>query len=365
MNINDVRLNAYKKANATAPNQNATNDDVQHLLKVPRKDSVYRKVAKFLVLIGTEEAAKILPHLTQEQTEKIIPEIASIRTISDDDAEAIFEEFQGLYQHITQKGGKETARAILEKAYGTEKANSMISKVTPYEGNKPFEYFDDVKSERIFQILKDESNATRTLVLSYINPKKSAEIINLMAENDKTDVIRRLAKMEAVQPEILARVDAAMKEKANSFFENEKSENIDGINALAEILKKMPPNAENEIISSLSKDEPELSENLQVRLWTVDDVINCDNVFIQKKLQTMQNIDIAKLIAKKPDIFRQKILSCVSQGRREEILDEEKISSPFLKVDCERITNDFYSFLRKAFENGEVIIKGRNDDEYV
>ena len=41
-------------------------------------DSVYRRVAKFLLLIGVNEAAKILPHLTAEQTEKIIPELALI-----------------------------------------------------------------------------------------------------------------------------------------------------------------------------------------------------------------------------------------------------------------------------------------------
>ena len=34
------------------------------------RDSVYRRVAKFLLLIGVNEAAKVIPHLTDEQTEK-------------------------------------------------------------------------------------------------------------------------------------------------------------------------------------------------------------------------------------------------------------------------------------------------------
>ena len=43
------------------------------LIKVPEqprekdgKESIYRRVAKFLMLIGVDEAAKILPHLTEE-----------------------------------------------------------------------------------------------------------------------------------------------------------------------------------------------------------------------------------------------------------------------------------------------------------
>ena len=71
------------------------------LLKVPveeaapdGQDSVYRRVAKFLLLIGEDEAAKILPHLSEKQIEKIIPEIASIRSVDKDEAAVILEEFQ-------------------------------------------------------------------------------------------------------------------------------------------------------------------------------------------------------------------------------------------------------------------------------
>ena len=84
----------------------------------PAGDSVYRRVAKFLLLIGVNEAAKILPHLTDEQTEKIIPEIASVRSVDPDEASAIFAEFQSLLQRSRQSGGVQTARTILEKAFG-------------------------------------------------------------------------------------------------------------------------------------------------------------------------------------------------------------------------------------------------------
>ena len=44
------------------------------------------------MLIGVDEAAKILPHLTEEQTEKIIPEIASIRYVEPEEATDILKE---------------------------------------------------------------------------------------------------------------------------------------------------------------------------------------------------------------------------------------------------------------------------------
>ena len=351
---------------------NPSNSNAQTLIKVPadessaqKKDSVYRRVAKFLVLIGVDEAAKILPHLSPEQTEKIIPEIATIRTISDDEAAVILAEFQGLYKHVTEKGGKETARAILEKAYGSEKAEEMLRKAAPFSGARPFDYLNDAKSERLLLLLNDESNAVKALVLSNIDAKKAADVLNLMTDSDKSDIVKRLAKMQPVSPEVLQRVDQAMHEKALALLENDKSESMDGRNALAEILKKMSPDAESSIISSLSDEDPELGLDLRRRLFTIDDVLNADDKFIQQKLREMQNIDVVKLIAGKPDSFRKKIFGCVSSGRRAEILEEEEISAPLRKADCDSITNTFFSMLRRAYEDGNLIIKGRNDDVYV
>ncbi|MBE6361506.1 MAG: hypothetical protein E7059_08670, partial [Treponema bryantii] len=57
-------------------NSNNQNNSEQILYKVPKpeqkEDSIYRRVAKFLIIIGEDEAAKVLPHLAEEQIEKII-----------------------------------------------------------------------------------------------------------------------------------------------------------------------------------------------------------------------------------------------------------------------------------------------------
>lgn len=332
--------------------------------EVPGKDSVYRRVAKFLVIIGESEAAKILPHLSEKQIEKIIPEIASIRTVSKDEAEVIMAEFNGLLNKARQSGGVETAREILAKAYGQQKADEMIQKSMPMEGKKPFDYLADADSERIYLLLKDENPGIQSLVLSHLDPKKAASVINQMKPEEKREVVLRLAKMEPVSPDIIRRVDDAMHEKSLNQT-TEKAENIDGRNALAQILKRMDAGAESDIISYLSEDDPDLGQDLRSRLFTMDDVIKADDRFVQEKLQHMPESDIAYLIAAKPDDFREKILSNISSGRRSEVLAQEDILKPMRRSDCERITSDFFAILRRAYEEGHLIIKDRNDDVYV
>ena len=340
------------------------------LVKVPveqtadGKDSVYRRVAKFLLLIGEDEAAKILPHLSETQIEKIIPEIASIRTVSKEEASVILEEFNGLLNKAREEGGIETAREMLEKAYGKKRADEMLKKAMPLEGKVPFNYLRDADNERIYLLIKDENPGVQAMVLSHLEPKKSAKIINLMTPEEKKEIVMRLAKMEPVSPDVLRRVDQAMHEKSlNQTVE--KAENIDGRNALAQILKKMDVGAENDILSYLSEDDPDLGQDLRSRLFTMDDVVKSDDRFVQEKLREMPETDIAYLIAGKPDDFREKILSNISAGRRAEVRAQEDILKPMRRSDCERITSEFFSKLRRAFEEGHLIIKDRNDDVYV
>lgn len=341
------------------------------LIKVPEqprekdgKENIYRRVAKFLMLIGVDEAAKILPHLTEEQTEKIIPEIASIRYVEPDEAKEILQEFQGLVKQAREEGGVDTARQILEKAFGSHRANVILEKTAAQISGKPFEYLSEADSDRVSLLLKDESNAVKALVLSYLNPKISAQVINGLESSDKKDVILRLAKLTKISPEIVQRVDKAMQEKMNHLATS-KSDEIDGKNVLAQILKRMSPEAEEGILSNLAEEDSELGEDLRERLFTAEDIVNADDRFIQDKLRDMDEEEIAYLIATKKEDFRNKILSNVSENRRKSILETEDFLHPMRKSDCDKATAQFFSSLRRAHEEGKLYIKGRDDELYV
>lgn len=370
-NQKDIEKNQNNFKSESQSGKNTVNQSIQQqqiLYKVPKpeqkEDSIYRRVAKFLIIIGEDEAAKVLPHLAEEQIEKIIPEIASIKSVSPEESKKILEEFKGLIKQSRQSGGVETARDILQKVYGKEKAQEVLDRAMPFSEGKPFEYLNDADSERVYLLLKEESVGVQTIVLSHLVPKKAAQIINLMKEDEKKEVMIRLAKMEKISPDVIKRIDKSLHQKSLKQT-SEKAESIDGKNVLAQILKKMDPKSESEIINVLSEDNPDLGEDLRSRLFTIEDVVNADDRFIQEKLRDMSIDEICYLIAGKSVEFREKILSNVSKGRKAEILEQESILSPMRKSECERITSIFFSILRRSFDEGHLIIKGRNDDVYV
>ena len=402
MTFNDLRKNAYKssvsqnvaqkkiqvqkedlssqkekskkeKHKSQNPELNAASDALVSggLLKVPvskkeadGRDSVYRRVAKFLLIIGVDEAAKILPHLTEEQTEKIIPEIASIRSVSPEETRQILEEFETLLKNAREGGGIDTAREILKKAYGEKKAKELIDKSVPFPLEKPFEYLNDIDNERINLLLKEESVQVKALILSHLNPKKAASVINLMDSKEKSEVAFRLLKLEPVSPEVIKNLDEVLHKKV--LLQNtQRTNSLDGKKILAEILKKMSFSTENSILSKISTEEPSLANDLRERLFTVDDVVSSDDRFVQETLMMYSNYEIACLVYKREEKFTKKIFQCISQGRVSQVQEELNINQTFLKSECDKIYSKFLNTLRNAFEEGKLFIKNRTDDVYI
>jgi flagellar motor switch protein FliG len=340
------------------------------LLKVPKSSDTskigdlgnnYRKVAKFLVILGVDESAKILEHLNQEEIEKIVPEIASIRSVPDSEATVLFAEFKALIAKQKNRGGVDTARTILEKAFGPVKAEQLIQETIPYPSGKPFDYFKDIDSERLWVLLKDEGTPVRSLVLSNVKPTIAAQVIKEMSKLDQKELLIRMAHMKAMDPDVIRRVNLSMHEKLLA-LDTAKSDQVDGRGALAEILKKMPVSDENSILYTLGNSDPELERNLRDRLFTLDDVVQSDDKFLQKKLQSMEDGDIALLIAGKKDEFRSKILKNISKVRGDMVLEEEQLKKPILRSDVAKVTNNFIAELRTAWENGKLIV---NTDENI
>ncbi|MDR1786219.1 MAG: flagellar motor switch protein FliG [Spirochaetaceae bacterium] len=308
-------------------------------------ESIYRRVAKFLLLIGVDEAAKVMSRLGEEQTEKIIPEIAGIKRVDPAEAAGILEEFQTLLERSREAGGVGAAREILEKAFGAERAQAVLEKAAPFHEGKPFEYLADFDGDRMDLLLREESPEVKTLVLSRIKPDLAAATISRLPSREKTLIVKRLAKMGPVLPEVLKQVDKRLQEKSLT-LSADRSDKMDGENALAQILRRMDPEAGQVILESLERDSPQAAARLREQLFTLDDVARVDDQFIQEELAAMEDRDAVLLIAGKPEGFRTKILTNVSKGRGDRLLEDEQINRPFRREDCARVTSEFLGRLR-------------------
>jgi flagellar motor switch protein FliG len=335
------------------------------------EDSKYRRVAKFLILIGREEtsrglASQILSKLDLGQVERISKEIASIRGISKEEAQEIFDEFKSLlsmgYQYSgTVSGGIDAARNILYAAFGAEKGEAFLRKTVPESVENPFEFLEDFAGDQIAFLLKDESAAVAALVLSRLSPKLSAACLALMNPARKLDVVKRIAHLSETLPEVLERVAQGLKDKAHTVGKV-GGESVDGKSALTAILKHMDVSSGEKILYGLEENDPELSQDIKERLHTLEDVIKAEDKAVQNHLRLWSDKDIATLLKGKSEGFTQKILSNISSSRKMLVQEEMDIMGPVSKRDVDKFDKAFLTWFRNGRESGRIVLI---DDEDV
>ncbi|MCL2805153.1 MAG: flagellar motor switch protein FliG [Treponema sp.] len=346
-------------------------DSPQEPEKVKLPDSLtaenkYKKVAKFLILIGSEHASGILAGLEPNQVSEISKEIALTKTIKPEEREEILAEFHALFSKSygltgSSQGGIETARRILYAAKGPKKGEELLNKAIPASKENLFSFLEEFSPEQLVMLLKDETDQTAALILARVSAKLSAGTLSKLPSSRKPGILKRMAHQGEVFPEVLEQVSLAFKEKVRHISGGAKDVEIDGMQALAAILKQGDYSFGDRLINELEAEDPSIGKNLKEKLYTLEDVVNSVDRPIQDKLKTMSEIDIALLLKGRGDEFTEKILSCVSAGRRKIIRDEYDLLGPVPKRDCDAAARDFLSWFRLARERGEIILYSDED----
>ncbi|MDR0289601.1 MAG: flagellar motor switch protein FliG [Treponema sp.] len=355
--------------NAATEAKTPSEPKAQGLLKttpVPVEDSKVRRVAKFLILVGSDQAAKILSELEPEQVEEISREIALIRGIDPEDAQAIFAEFKSLFALPVgylgaSSGGIEAARRILYAAYGPEKGEALLNKTVPDSKENIFGFLEEFSPEQVVFLLKDESPAMAALILARLPPKASADALMKFPAALKPEILKKIAHQSEVSPEVLERVAQGMRERARHLGSSSQDIAIDGKQALAAILKQGDYSLGDRIINELETESPDIGKDLRDKLYTLDDVVAVFNRPLAEKLKTMTDKEIAILLKGRSAEFREKILSNVSSVRKDLIREEGEILGAVPKRDCDTAANDFIAWFRKAREDGGLILSSDED----
>jgi flagellar motor switch protein FliG len=319
------------------------------------------KAAKFLLLLGTDEASTVLKHLSPQEVEAISREILKVTSIDAIEANDILAEFGWLVktQAYAITGGAETAEKMLNAAFGPDRARQLLRKAAP-DSQRPFRFLSDFDARELHLILKDESPQVLAVVLPYIAPKLASGLLERLPEEQRIDVVKRVARLEKVSPEILRRVDEGLKERIRKLG-TVATEELDGKAALAGILRHVDPRLEERVLEALDDENPELSRSVRERLFTLDDVQRVPDRQLQKALRDFVDRDIALLLKGKGEAFKKKLLANVSQNRAALIMDEYGILGAVRREDADEASREFLAYLKAAWEEGDLSLEGDDD----
>jgi flagellar motor switch protein FliG len=326
------------------------------------KETSLRKAAKFLMLIGKDEAAKVMRHFTPEEAQAVAREIAGIHRIENAEAEKILGEFGLLRESLkTPSGGVEAARSILVSAFGEEKGREILFRSIPADTEKFFGFLEGFQPQQLQLLFRKEPPEVLAVIIPYLEAQTASKLLPLLGKTYRRDLIQRMAKTEKISRDVLVRMEDALREKARRLSAPAPEEEVDGKGVLAEILKYVDLSEEEKILKNIEEANPLIAGEIKERLFTIDVLDYMEDTDLQKILRDMPDQEIALLLKGKGDGARAKILMNVSDRRRGFVADEYRLLGAVPKKDVDAATRDFLNLLKRLQLAGEIVFRREGD----
>lgn len=325
-----------------------------------------QKAAAVVVLLGVDKASEIYKYLSEEDLEKLTLEVAKLEHLPADTMEAILDDFYKLCltQKVVTDGGMEYARTVLEKAFGSQAAASLIEKVAKSLKTRAFSFIRKTDSKSLISILQYERPQTIALVLSYAESDQAAEIIASLSEEKRIRVVECIARMDSASPEAIKIVEAELEKKFDSILTTDYTR-IGGIDYIAEVMNYMDRTNEKFIFAELGKKDAELADEIRKKMFVFEDIITMDNRSIQRFVRECDTRDLVYALKGANAEVANLIFANMSSRMAESIKSDLEITTNVRMKDVEEAQQRIVNIIRKLEEDGELVIMKAGKDEII
>lgn len=330
------------------------NETIDHL----KEWSKNQKLAGLLVVLGSEVASTILNQFDEREVEEIMKEMAKLDFIPVHVQQAIVKEFSNITVHAVTSaaGGPNYARAVLEKSLGSLKANEILTRVSPTKlRTLESGILREVQPRQLISLLRKEQNQTWALILSYLEPIRCAEILTLITPEQRTEIVERLASMEAVSSEVVQQVMTLIKNRLQLRNQVDFS-STGGTKNLAEVLNTLDDATASQILNSLEEKNPDISRAIKKLLFTFEDLNDLDKSQMQRVLREVDFQILAKALKTASEKLRTLIFSALSKRAVESLQEELKFMPPVRLRDVEEAQDKIVDAIRRLEASGEITI---------
>ncbi|CAM4227014.1 flagellar motor switch protein FliG [Vibrio agarivorans] len=321
------------------------------------------KAAILLLSLNEEDAAGIIRHLEPKQVQHVSSAMARATELSQAKVSAVHRQFLEDIQKYTNigMGSEEFMRNALVAALGEDKANNLVDQILLGAGSKGLDSLKWMDPRQVASIIVNEHPQIQTIVLSYLEPDQSAEILSQFAERDRLDLMMRIANLEEVQPSALAELNEIM-EKQFAGQAGAQAAKIGGLKAAAEIMNYMDNNVEGILMDQIRDQDEDMATQIQDLMFVFENLIEVDDQGIQKLLRDVPQDILQRALKGADDGLKEKIFKNMSKRAADMMRDDLEAMAPVKVSDVEASQKEILAIARRMADNGELMLSGGADE---
>lgn len=324
-----------------------------------------QKAAILLLAFGEEIAAEIFKHMTEFEIKRIGTAMSRLGRIDSDVMDEVMDEFYIVLQSNKKffLGGNDFTKRLISSAFKDDQANGLIEDLA-LESAANLDSLELIDPKTLANFLRTEHPQTIALILAHLEPKKFGETIKMLPESLHTEIILRIANLEAVSPEIIDEIDEVLRNEIQSIG-NISSQRIGGIEPIVEMLNLLDKATEENVLDRLEERDPELAEQIRKLMFVFDDLIKIDDRGIQTILREVKPDQLKLALKTASEAVKELIFKNMSQRAAENMREEMQNAAPAKLSDVETSQFGIVQIARRLNDEGKIVISSSGENALV
>ena len=336
---------------AALDNSQLGNDKVTDLNAAPVGA---RKAAIALMMLGEDLAGELLRGLSEVEVERLLRTAATLRTIPEEDATDILEEYNRFFggQSLLVPRADEFVRSVAEGAIGADRVRAMLGSDAPEDDDAGLV---DAGAEAIAKVLEKEHPQTVAVALAVMTTEKAGDVLGRLPVDQRAEVVRRIAKVRSVTPALLREISDTLRRELETSVGSAME--LDGQTTVVNLLKTLEPADEEAIFEGLAETDPKLGEEIRKKMFVFEDLSALDGRALQMMLKEIDGRTLTLSLKTASTALREQILSSMSSRAATMILEDLEALGPVSVSQVESGQDEIVQVALRLASEGKISLR--------
>ena len=323
------------------------------------------RAAVLMLALGEQFGGKIWKLLDDEELRVLSVTMSTLGTVEAAAVENLLLDFVSqLSASGALMGNYDATERLLRQFLPNDRVHSVMDEIRGPAGRNMWEKLSNVQEQVLANYLKNEYPQTVAVVLSKIRSEHAARVLSILPEELALDVVSRMLRMEAVQKDVLERVEQTLR---TEFMSNlSQTRRRDAHEVMAEIFNNFDRQTETRFITALEEHNRDSAERIKTLMFTFDDLIKLDTASAQTLMRHIDKDKLAVALKGANDGVRAFFLGNMSTRAAKMLVDDMQAMGPVRLRDVDEAQMLLVNLAKDLAAKGEIMIsKNRGDDELV
>src|SRR2546421_1701217 len=325
----------------------------------------HERAAVLMLARGEQHGEKVWKLLDDVELRQLSIVMSTLGTIDAPSVESLLLEFiSRMSASGALLGNYDATERLLQQYLPPERVGGIMEEIRGPAGRNMWEKLSNVQEGVLANYLKNDYPQTVAVVISKIKPEHAARVLAILPEELALDVVARMLRMEAVQKEVIERLENTLRTECMSNLSQTRGR--DAPEVMSEIFNNFVRQTETRFITSLEEQNREAAERIKTLMFTFDDLIKLDAGSAQTLLRHVDKDKLGVALKGANATVRQFFLGNMSTRAARMLVDDMQALGPVRLRDVDEAQALLVNLAKDLAAKGEIMIsKNRADEELI